>query len=428
MTPDFVSQLGSDKLRERQDGLRALRESLARDGVAESLDTKGDGKAWLYIFQAVFKAVVIERRTYLQKGVDNASAAVKRRLEEAASTLRWLTERSVLFLNKKVVHALNEHIMQTIVHQGQLLLPIALDLLNALRTILSYPPHLDRVDSATWIKLVSLSFAVLLDQTLESDLADDEDSDPESAGDASEEESYEKSGSGSRKRRKAHSLRSTLSPAPTTSRHRTVSNEKVSCTAILVLLLRSPRAPYLSIPNLSNRILHKLHQFFIMYPTETTAHLEVVQSVNAALSQLELNAKAAVTEFGVKTWQPLVELLGTKNTVVKEGVIIALRTLFPFVTHRDVQVDMLDELSKLGKRLEEDAERKANFGTLGTLELDYLRLEIKYSQTDKRLPFEAETLRSGCSFDSTQALRWAALELHADSLAKVSISQSTIYL
>ncbi|KDQ11887.1 hypothetical protein BOTBODRAFT_162335 [Botryobasidium botryosum FD-172 SS1] len=422
MPGKFLDQLNSSKVLERQRGLDALREDLGRRDAMESVDERGDGGAWLEIFQAVFAVVVAEQRSYVQKGAQNATAAATRRLGNAASTLRWLTERSMLFLNRKVVTALNKHIIEMIVYKNKLLAPVATDYSSTLHAVLSYPPHLDNVDSDVWIEMVSLSFGVILDENLDSDLATDGESNDEDDN-TPEDDDYQRK-SGTAKRIISYSSRSIRSPAPSTSRHTTVSNEQIRFSSILLLLLRSARAPYLSAqhPELPKKILDKLYRFFVVFPSETSAHLDAVQSINAVLSHLELNAKVAVTSFGIKMWQPLVELLGTKNKVVKEGVVLALRTLFPFVTHKDAEEDVLDQLVGLGKRIEEDSERKI----LGALDLDCLRLEVR-NPWDKRRPFETDIIRSGERFDSIHALRWATLELHADAIAKASqLWQSTL--
>jgi ataxia telangiectasia mutated family protein len=93
-----LHQLGSDKIRERQEGLATLRSTLSRSQAVERLDADGKGQTWLVVFQALFKVVVTEKNLYDKRPSD----AVERRLREAASTVRWLTETVVDRLNRKV--------------------------------------------------------------------------------------------------------------------------------------------------------------------------------------------------------------------------------------------------------------------------------------------------------------------------------------
>ena len=93
-----LAQLSSDKIKERHEGITALRDALVQDRAVRRLDEEGNGQTWLVIFQALFKVVVTEKVLYNKKPGD----APERRLREAASAVRWLTERLVDRLNKKV--------------------------------------------------------------------------------------------------------------------------------------------------------------------------------------------------------------------------------------------------------------------------------------------------------------------------------------
>ena len=172
-----LGQLKSDKQKDRQQGLVSIREVFERDSVVNNLDDKGDGRVWLVVFQALFTAVVNERAAVVKKGLSNATSLMIRRLEDASSTVRWLVERSVVKWGFKVAKALVNHLMQMIVHNGRLFQPVCLNYVKALRTVLSYRPHLDRFlgDDTQWIKIMSLSFAVVLGDSLNSSLDEEED-------------------------------------------------------------------------------------------------------------------------------------------------------------------------------------------------------------------------------------------------------------
>jgi serine-protein kinase ATM len=95
----IFNQLGSDKIKERQEGLVTLRSTLSTSRAVDRL-VEGDekGHTWLAVFQSLFKIVAIEKAVYEKKPSD----AVERRLRDAASAVRWLTETVVDRLNKKV--------------------------------------------------------------------------------------------------------------------------------------------------------------------------------------------------------------------------------------------------------------------------------------------------------------------------------------
>jgi ataxia telangiectasia mutated family protein len=93
-----LNQLASDKIKERHEGIAALRTTFSQNRAVERLDADGRGQTWLVVFQALFKAVVAEKVLYDRKPGDTA----ERRLREAASAVRWLTERVVDRLNRKV--------------------------------------------------------------------------------------------------------------------------------------------------------------------------------------------------------------------------------------------------------------------------------------------------------------------------------------
>jgi len=142
-----LHQLKSDKVKERQEGISSLRTVFARDSTVLSLDESGDGRAWLVVFQALFTSVLNEKSALNKK--NTSSAAALRRLGDCAAAVRWLTERAVHRLNKKVVKPLLAHLLQTMVYQGELFLPVALDYIKAIRCVVGWTPHLEHLDEAS---------------------------------------------------------------------------------------------------------------------------------------------------------------------------------------------------------------------------------------------------------------------------------------
>ena len=417
---NVIGQLKSDKVKERQQGVIALRQAFERDGVVEHLDEVGDGRAWLVVFQALFTAVVTERTATVKKDKDRAHALTLRRLEDLTSAVRWLTERSVSRLNKKVVNALLKHLLQAISHKGALFQPVALDYAKTLRAILSYQPHLEHLDNAQWVEIASVAFAVVLGDDLNTSLDDEESSDEESEADVSSSLS-EGDRNPSKKRRRQESIGAGPSKKARTS-PRSVSLEQIEFVSVIAILLKSPYAPLVSkeTPIVGRRILTRFGRFFQLYTTDTSAHVDAIFSLNITLQQLALNARHDVSEFGVSTWDSLLALWTTKNRQVKEGVLAVLVTLLPYVSTTDIPFDHPEKLGKLLKLLLSERESRWGFDPLS---LDSIRLSVENISSNET--FVARTFRHGFNFDSSQALAWVTLELIADCAKEVSMSHSS---
>lgn len=412
----ILNQLKSDRLKERQQGIASIREYFARDNVVENVDEKGDGYAWLVIFQALFATVYIEKEATVKKGLQNATGATLRRLEEAASTVRWLTERTVTKLNRKVTRSLITHLCQTIVYRGSLLTPVALDYAKSLRVILTFHPHLEHLDAEQWLSTISLSFAVVLNDDLKSNIEDD----PYGLSllDANEDKSDNEGPSKGKRRRTSRSPTRKASSSTKPLKHRSASLEEIEFTALITILLRFPGVPYLSKdrPLLAQAVLSRLCHFFVVFPSDTSAHFDAILAVNIVLEQLALNATEKIMEFGVKVWDHLLNLWNTKQKAIKEGLISALIVLFPYVTHKDAKdFNKTEGIYRLLRLL--NNEHESRWG-LEPLSFDSVRLEI--AEEEKRRPFVSGTFRYGLNFTSSQAIAWIALELQADCIKEVS--------
>ncbi|KAI5119125.1 hypothetical protein M0805_005731 [Coniferiporia weirii] len=405
-----ITLLKSDKSKDRQQGITSLREVFSRSSVVENLDENKDGRAWLVVFQALFTAVLNERAAVTKKG--SAAAAAERRLRDAASVVRWLTEKSVTQWSGKVTKALVKHLLQTMMHAGSLFAPVALDYVKTLRVICAYTAHLDHImmERTQWVGILSFSFAVLLDGDLKSDLEDE--SDDMSEAEVSSSPSADESTS-LRKRKKRNA------PGNVTPRNappRTVSPEQIEFAALISIILRSPRMRFVSPdhPRVSGAILRKLSGFFKLYPVETSAHFDIVGAVQATLDSVSLNARDQVIEFGVMMWDHLLQLWSTKSRPMKEGILIVLKALFPYVTHAEARIDRTDGMGKLLRHLQTDHETRWGFEELS---IDTLRLEILRDEAEG--PFVAQTFRAGFNFSAGQTTAWVVLELLADTMKEL---------
>jgi len=464
-----LQQLKSDRIKERQEGLSSIRTVFAQDKVVANfhIDRNGNGdpRAWLSVFQALFHAVLNEKLACTKKTTSKSAgstATAQRRLAEAASAVRWLTERTAHLMNKRVAKALFEHLLQTMVHKGELLTPVALDYVKALRCLVSWTPHVEHMDEDSWVRMVEMAFNVVLGDPVRASFQDDRsdqgDGDAGSCSDVAEDSEYfvedldedennqdklpsMSTHAQSRKRRRREqsatprsSKRKSQMKLKHTYRQAQVSLEQVEFTSLLHILLRSSSAPILSpsYPHLASSILVRLQRFLDLYPADTSLHHDYLLAVSSSLSHLSLNRKKDVQNFARGTWDGLVGLWGTKNKRMKEGLVAVLRVLFPFVTADDdislatttaPAYSWADGIGRLWHLL--DGEADSRWGADGLL-LDSLRLEVVAPgewEEDAELAgeraFVARTYRAGWNFEPGQALAWAILELQADCAEKV---------
>ncbi|KDQ61410.1 hypothetical protein JAAARDRAFT_509432 [Jaapia argillacea MUCL 33604] len=438
-----LNLLKSEKIKERQEGITSLRTVFLRDSTVLNLDVDGNGKAWLVVFQALFTAVVNEKAACVKKGFTNVTsgpgATALRRLGEAASAVRWLTERSVQRMNKKVLKPLLAHLLQTMVYHGELLSVIALDYAKALRCIVSYTPHLEHLDEDAWLRMVEISFNVILgdparnrmdgdDEELEGGLeVDDSDHSEDAEADDDAGPSTSTATQSKKRRRPSPKAKPPKKLARGSTKARlSVSLEQVEFTSLLAILLQSPSAPLLS-PEyryLPSAVLTRLQRFLHLYPGDSSLQHDYLRALHATLSHLALNQKDAVQRFARGSWDGLVEMWKMKNKLLKENLLSVLCVLFPFVTASDLSdperstSEWADGVGKLWQLL--DGEAESRWGVDG-LSLDALRLQLVSTDEDDSQPrgFVSSTFRYGWQFDSGQALAWSILQLQADCLQKL---------
>ena len=449
-------QLQSTKSRERQEALATIRRIFQQDSVvARHEEDKTKGSGWLILFQALFVTVKSEKTSY-EKALSRAAgptAAVTKRLGEATSVVRWLTERSVERLSRGARNALFNHLTQTMVRSGGLFEPVVLDYVKALRCLVGYPPHLAHMVDSMWIDLVKLSLNVILGRSITTFLGDivEEEEDDErrsvssKSGDTDmyvDEEPGTSTPRSAKKRRRADSV-SSSPPVSKTSSSRTlqpVSLVQIEFTGLLATLLQSSSAPLLhsEYDYLPSAILNGLQEFLVRYPADTSLHQDYLTALSATLSHLELNCRELVSKFAWKSWDSLVGIWATKNRGMKEVLVAILKTLFPHVAigkfgsesdELKLPTDGIygDGLGRLWHTL--DAEAESRWG-VELLSQDSLRLQIQYPGNppldSSNSAFAARTFRSFWHFDSGQALAWAVLELQADCAEKVAFILSPV--
>ncbi|KAK2463511.1 hypothetical protein APHAL10511_004262 [Amanita phalloides] len=437
-----LDNLKSDKVKERQEGLAAIRTIFTQDHVVANFhvdrDGKGDPRMWLSVFQALFTAVLTEKTACAKKSASNTA---ERRASEAAGVVRWLTERAVTVMNKRVAKALFDHLTQTLVCKGELFMPIALDYVKALKSLVSYTPHLEHLEEDMWVKLVEMGFNVVLGDPLTRSFWNDEMSIVEMQEDLYEEDGEDEILASPTKKRRYGREASEL-PRPSTSKpHKgwgrrivSVSQHQIEFTSLLAILLRSPSAPVLSYcynetdnnNHLASSVLDRLKRFLVLYPADSSLLHDFLSMLSPTLSHLALNKRHEVEDFARATWDALVGLWSVKDRRLKEGVVAVLRILFYYITTEELSPsrkpsgNCIDGIRHLWHLLDGEAESRRGVDGLA---FDSLRLELCNAQdsADKmdHNALATKTFCAGWHFDVSQALSWAILELQADCASQL---------
>ena len=148
-------KIDSDKVRERQEGLKSLQELIQRDNFITSISEAGSRRGWLPLFQALFDAFDKEHKACIKAGKDHpidsfsANNTAVRRLCDVASTMRKVIERGGQLINEKVLHSLIAHLTRHCAYRGHLL-PVALDYAKSLKYLLSWKPHIEQISPEDW--------------------------------------------------------------------------------------------------------------------------------------------------------------------------------------------------------------------------------------------------------------------------------------
>ncbi|KAF8892281.1 hypothetical protein BD779DRAFT_1512002 [Infundibulicybe gibba] len=443
-------KLGSDKLKDRQEGIAAIRSTFSNDAAVRNFCTV-DGvvnpNLWLGVFQELFQALRFEVEAYNKKLTSKAASsgnAILRRISDTASTIRWLVERTVDMLNRKVTNALFTHLTDMLVQKRELFLPVALDYIKTIKCLVSYRPHMDHRPTH-WVDIVQLAFNVILNDPVNmplENLSRDADSqgpmspgsgghsDSEFYAEGSDDDGAEASTSNSKKRRARAPTRS-----PTKSRARpankryarqvSVSLEQVEFASLLTVMLDVELSSMFHEDSwLPSSIMDRLGRFLQIYPPDTSLLHDYLMSLFSVLSHMSLNNKRDIEIFAKGSWNDLINLWGTKNKRMKECLVAILRILFPFLISDQDEDDqgtfnLAEAVGKLWRLLDVEAEGK---WSVESLSLDSLRLVgsgVEATESQQDLAFSARTFRSGPNFDPGQCLAWAILELQADCVGKL---------
>lgn len=429
---DVLGLLQSKKVTDRKMGLEQIEQVFSHDQAVEYLEpadegseSKGNGKTWLSVFQAMFNVVVEERRAYL---VNKKTTAQENKLEAAARKLRWLTKRALRKINRRLLKALITHLTQCIHEKGEIIKPLASEYSDTLYVVLSYPPHLDHLTAESWNEILVLAFSGALGDPIPRPLVWTEDDNPSTYLDESSESDDAESApmSSSRKRTRAASAQMASFPASAGTLSAALSTEQINLMGVVRLLIRSPHAPILQQVDVSEAedsqsdplilariLLSKFARFFRQWPKETSGHKNAVLALSALLTELEFNAREVLSEASVILIPQLLSLwkVSTKSKDMKESLLITLRVLFPF--RLLVKDGPPLDLDAVCKNLEDGVRPQKDWKPLP---LESLRLTLLDFDSRHGEAFCARTFQRGFNFDDQHAFVWCAMEFHADCI------------
>ncbi|GMK57115.1 hypothetical protein CspeluHIS016_0309550 [Cutaneotrichosporon spelunceum] len=397
----------SDKVKDRTHAGTLLREIIGNRGNLEALQATANrdgGKGWVALFQCLFASVLIEKKTVIKKIAANTESglpAALTRLSDAADLVRFAAERSVHMIGRKPLSVLLLHMVSLLVQDSRIFEPVAVSYVKALRTLLSYPPHLEHLDDGLWRRLMTVCWATILDERIPMDA--------ELAGDADGEEE----------------INADASPFATAGSS-LLLNEILS---LVPILLSSSSAPLISPsptkieeakPALGLSILHKIHRY-IGQIGQGLVSIHVLRALNILLGELEFNCREDFTKGSLVLFPQLAAMWTAKvkgDLGHRELVLVALRTMLPFITHSSVGSDKKEAAREAMTRILDSMPKEAGSrAAIKPLDLEMLRFKAggtKLPETGSRPPFELMGITAGFGFDAVSSLNWAAIELLAD--------------
>ncbi|KAL3423235.1 ataxia telangiectasia mutated [Phlyctema vagabunda] len=111
-------------------------------------------KAYHSIFEVVFKVALVEKQSFLSAKKTTTTQALTR-ITNCADVVRVIVRAGTPKLRVKTVHAVVDHIMQTLPNaNGEYCQPLSLHYLRALTSLLEHKSHVEHLKRDKWIDIV----------------------------------------------------------------------------------------------------------------------------------------------------------------------------------------------------------------------------------------------------------------------------------
>lgn len=326
-----------------------------------------------------------------------------------------MAERSVHLLSRKPFLSLFQELTSTLVYGRSIFAPAALQYAKALRSLLSYPPHLAALEKSHWRILMAICWsAVLGDEINVEDGWDGVDGDTSMMEPGTPD---------------TGSTEANGSKRPAGSSITQAAAEMVALIPILVASVAAPLVPplpepatgYHHAPSLGHAILIKISRFLALHASETMAHLPILRSLNIVLGELELNCRQDMINAGLKMLPQLVGMWHTRSRVIREQVVLAIRTILPFllqkgVLDKDKTGVVRDSLERLLEHLPKEMNSRSG---IEPLDVANLRLRLRRHTSDEC--FSTSVFVASVGFTAENALAWSVLELYADAVFRLAL-------
>lgn len=242
------------------------------------------------------------------RSISQASSAS--RLSECASVMRTAVEALLPNFRKKSLHALVDHIIQTLSDpNGELRELLSLDYIKCLRSILEYPPHTEHLSNEVWTEATNFCLSYLgHTATGEPELTIRTNRHSSSERLDSNVGNVMSFGSISN-----HSVRSARN-----NTNEPVINEIVIC---IQLLVSSPNAP---IPSSAEKLLNGLSHFLSSSSTTEYSQQGTLKAINSIILQVLFDQSTLVKEIFLDITPVLRRLWTGKLGGLKDEVLITI--------------------------------------------------------------------------------------------------------
>ncbi|OKL58313.1 Serine/threonine-protein kinase tel1 [Talaromyces atroroseus] len=265
-------------------------------------------KSYHRIFEALFRCVAIEKSIHNRSSKPSSRSVSVSRLPLCASAFRATIEVSVPLLRTKTVHAIIDHVVQTINRPGDGLWELlGHDYIKGLRLLLEYPAHVEHLTESDWIDAATLCLLCLSQAGNEGILL----SIRTSYRSSSEVLNAESSRLTPSRSISARNASSSISQAT-----RSISDEAVLC---IQLLTSTPTAP---LQDIARQLMSEL-LVYLSQSTAANAH-QALKAINNTLERVICDQCALVEEIIPDIFPVIRRLWLTKSLAVKDEALVTM--------------------------------------------------------------------------------------------------------
>jgi serine-protein kinase ATM len=269
-----------------------------------------DDKACHKIFEALFRFVSIEKPLFSRSGKSVAQGSSASRLSECASVLRVAVEVLLTNFRTKSLHALVDHIIQTLLDTNvEVRKLLGVDYVKCLKSILEYPPHTEHLGEEEWKEVANFCVHCLGHRrTVETELSFR--TSRHSSSERLDSGVDKGTPSGSISNRSVRNVRNGISEF--------AIEEIIIC---IQLLTSSANAP---IHDSAEKLLYGLAQFLSSFSSTEYAQQAAIKAINSIISQVMFDQAALVKEFFLDIISVLRRLWSGKLSGLKDEILITL--------------------------------------------------------------------------------------------------------